>query len=420
MTDDFRSLLEDQGRTFHAVQNGIERLNDRCDSIETALGRSLRGTAEADSLEEKRQAERFAALVTGRLAPAGGEEGETDLESYRLYRGVLSKYLRYGLTHLTPEENQALVMGRVSAKALSVGIEADGGYWVTPQISDRVIQRQFDTSPLRTIANVVTIGSDAIEFPTDSNDLISGGWVGESDARGETATPEIGIKRIPVHEQFANPRATQKLLDDAAFPVEQWLADKIADKFIREENAAFVSGNGVSKPRGFLDYGGDATTEDDSARNWGLLQYVPSGNASGFDSTDPGDALIDLVHKLKPVYRVRAVWVMSRATAAEVRKFKDGQGNYLWSGGNVQEGLQQRLLGFPVVEAEDMPDVGGSAFPIAFGDFMAGYQIVDRQGVRTLRDPFTAKPFVQFYTTKRVGGDVADFDAIKLFKIATS
>lgn len=420
MTDDFRGLLEEQGRTFHAVQAGIERLNDRCDSIETALGRSLRETADGEPGDERRQAATFASLITGKSAGARGEDGLPDLDAYRRYRGVLSKYLRYGLAHLTPEENQALGTGRVSAKALSVGIEADGGYWVTPEISDRVTQRQFDTSPMRTIANIVTIGTDAIEFPTDSNDLITGGWVGETDARGETATPEVGIKRIAVHEQFANPRATQKVLDDAAFPVEQWLADRIADKFIREENAAFVSGNGVSKPRGFLDYGGDATADDDDARAWGVLQYVASGNASGFAGSDPGDALIDLVHKLKPLYRVRAVWLMNRATAAEVRKFKDGQGNYLWSGGNVQEGLQQRLLGFPVVEAEDMPDVGSSAFPIAFGDFMAGYQIVDRQGVRTLRDPFTAKPFVQFYTTKRVGGDVVDFDSIKLFKIAMS
>jgi Phage capsid family len=246
MTDDFRGLLEEQGRTFHAVQNGIERLNDRCDSIETALGRSLRGTADGESNEEKRQAETFASLINGKSAFSREQVGDPDLDAYRQYRGVLSKYLRYGLTHLTPEENQALVMGRVSAKALSVGIEADGGYWVTPQISDRVVRRQFDTSPMRTIANLVTIGTDAIEFPTDSNDLISGGWVGETDTRGETATPEVGIKRIPVHEQFANPRATQKVLDDAAFPVEQWLADRIADKFIREENAAFVSGESLS------------------------------------------------------------------------------------------------------------------------------------------------------------------------------
>ncbi len=420
MTEDFRGLLEEQGRTFQAVQGGIERLNERCDSIETALSRSNRAAGDGERPEETKRAHRFASLIGRESALADGESGEPELATYRAYRSVLAKYLRYGLAHLTPDENQALVLGRVSAKALSVGVEADGGYWVTPEISDRVVQRQFDTSPMRSIANVVTIGTDAIEFPTDSNDIASGGWVGESDSRSETATPEVGMKRIPVHEQYANPRATQKLLDDAAFPVEQWLADKIADKFIREENAAFISGNGVSKPRGILDYGGDATSEDDDSRAWGALQFVPSGNASGFASSNPGDALIDLVHKLKAIYRVRAVWLMNRATAAAVRKFKDGQGNYLWSGGNLQEGLPQRLLGFPVVEAEDMPDVATGAFSIAFGDFMIGYQIVDRQGVRTLRDPFTAKPFVQFYTTKRVGGDVVDFDAVKLLKIAES
>lgn len=420
MTDDIKTLLEEQGQTFEAVKGSIEHLNGRCDAIETTLNRSPRDRGDPEPAAESKQARRFASLVKGEPALAHSEMGDLDLSAYRAYRQVLAKYLRYGLAHLTPEENQALALGRVSAKALSVGVEADGGYWVTPEVSDRVIARQFDTSPLRSIANVVTIGTDAIEFPTDSNDIASGGWVGETEARSETATPEIGMKRIPVHEQFANPRATQKLLDDAAFPVEQWLADKIADKFIRDENAAFVSGNGVSKPRGFLDYGADATTQDDDARTWGALQYVASGNASGFASADPGDALIDLVHKLKPVFRARAVWVMNRATAADIRKFKDGQGNYLWAAGNVQQSLPERLLGFPVVEAEDMPDVVADAFPVALGDFMAGYQIVDRQGIRTLRDPFTAKPFVQFYTTKRVGGDVVDFDAVKLFKIATS
>ena len=418
MNDEIKALLEEQGQTFEAVRTSIERLDGRCDAIETTIKRSPRAGQHPDPGAEARRAGQFVSLVKGEPMPADGEGA--DLEAYRDYRAVLAKYLRYGLAHLRPEENQALASGRVSAKALSVGVEADGGYWVTPEISDRVIARQFDTSPIRAIANVVTIGTDAIEFPTDSNDLTSGGWVGEADSRAETATPEIAMKRIPVHEQFANPRATQKLLDDAAFPVEQWLADKIADKFIRDENSAFVSGNGVSKPRGFLDYGADATTQDDDARAWGIAQYVASGNASGFAASDPGDQMIDLVHKLKAVYRARAVWIMNRATAAEVRKFKDGQGNYLWASGNAQQAQPDRLLGFRVVEAEDMPDVAAGAFPIAFGDFMTGYQIVDRQGVRTLRDPFTAKPFVQFYTTKRVGGDVADFDAIKIFKIAAS
>ncbi len=420
MPDEIKALLEEQSQTFEAVKGSIERLDGRCDAIETAFKRTPKTNGGNDPTLEAKQANKFAALIKGEPLMARSETGGMDLNSYHAYQSVLEKYLRYGLAHLTPEENQALALGRVSAKALSVGVESDGGYWVTPEVSDRVITRQFDTSPIRSIANVVTIGTDAIEFPTDSNDILSGGWVGETDARAETATPEVAMKRIPVHEQFANPRATQKLLDDAAFPVEEWLAERIADKFLRDENAAFTSGNGIAKPRGYLDYGADATSQDDDARTWGVLQYAPSGNASGFAATDPGDAVIDLVHKLKAVYRQRAVWVMNRATVAEVRKFKDGQGNYLWATGNVQQGLPERLLGFPVVEAEDMPDVAAGTFPIAIGDFMAGYQIVDRHGIRTLRDPFTAKPFVQFYTTKRVGGDVVDYDAIKLFKIATS
>ena len=336
---------------------------------------------------------------------------------YRAYNGALSKYIRRGESRLLEDDKRALAFGE--AKALSVGVQGEGGYWVTPEMSDRIIRRSFETSPMRSIASVVTIGTDAIEFPTDTNDAVTGGWVGEKDARAETATPQIGLIRIPVHEQFANPRATQKLLDDAAFPVEDWLADKIADKLVRDENVAFVTGNGVAKPRGFLDYGADALTTNDSSRAWGILQYTPSTNASGFAATDPGDDLITLLYKLKAVYRAGASWLMNRATAAEVRKFKDGQGNYLWQT-SFQAGQPDRLLGYPVVEGEDMPDVAASNFPIAFGNFREGYQIVDRQGVRVLRDPFSAKPFVQFYTTKRAGGDVTDFDAIKLFKIATT
>jgi HK97 family phage major capsid protein len=305
-------------------------------------------------------------------------------------------------------------------KALSVGIEADGGYWVTPEMSSRVLTRIFETSPIRTIASVMTIGTDAVEFPNDLNSAVSGGWVGEKQSRDETDTPQVGTQRIPVHEQYAMPKATQKLLDDATFAVESWLANKIADIMIRTENAAFVSGNGEAKPKGFLDYASASVTTDDATRAWGILQYVPSGGAADFHATLPGDALIDIVHKIQPQFRAGAVWLMNRATTAGVRKMKDGQDNYLWSAGDIQRGNPQSLFGHPIVMAEDMPDVGANTFPIVFGDFRAGYQIVDRQGIRTLRDPFTDKPFVLFYTTRRVGADVLNFDAIKLFKIATT
>lgn len=314
-------------------------------------------------------------------------------------------------------------------KALSVGIEADGGYWVKPVMSDRILTRVFETSPIRQIANVVTISTDAIEFPTDTNDATVGGWVGETASRDETATPQTGMARISVHEQYANPRATQKLLDDAAFPVEQWLGDKIASKLARDENTAFVSGNGEAKPRGFTDYSGTASTTADSSRAWGTLQYTFTGANGGFDTAtsdataSSADELIDIIATLNPVYRQGAVWTMSRATEAECRKLRDANGNYVVDrnfSDITRAPFGFNLFGFPIVTAEDMPALATDSFSIAFGNFNVGYQIVDRQGIRTLRDPFSAKPYVQFYTTKRVGGDVVNFDAIKLLKFGTS
>jgi HK97 family phage major capsid protein len=403
--DERLAQIEKNGAPDSLTVAAVDQLTDRMDGIEVALKRTpLVGTAR-DPDEQKAAADFFSVLENRPLTP---DDARVDVGTYRAYDAALRRYIRTG----KPSYDEQ--------KALSVGIEADGGYWVIPEISDMVKTRLFETSPMRSIASVMTIGTDALEFPVDTNDATSGGWVGETDARSETATPQIGEGRIPVHEQYANPRATQKLLDDASFPVETWLANKIGDKLRRNENVSFCSGNGEAKPRGFLDYGSDANTDDDAARSWGTLQYVPSGNASGFDTTDPGDALIDLVTKLNPAYLANARWVMKRATIGEVRKFKDGQGNYLWQMGNIQGGQPATLLGFPVVAFEDMPAVAANNFHIAFGDFSEGYMIVERQGIRILRDPFSAKPYVQFYTTKRVGGDVVNFDAIKLLKIATS
>lgn len=407
-------LVEAQAKYEKAREDLEKSLHDRIDHIETALKRSPRGADDPDHEVECMKSVEQMFIETQKRKPKNDDE-LLSLDDFKAYEESFFHYIRksndkYG-QDLQPEIR----------KALSVGIEADGGYWVVPVMSNRIITRLFETSPIRSIASVLTISSDAVEFPTDTNSAVSGGWVGEKQTRPETATPEVGEARIPVHEQYAMPKATQKLLDDASFPVETWLADKIADIFMRTENAAFVTGDGVSKPRGFLDYGSDATTDNDEDRNWGILQYVATGDATGFDTgNDPGDEFIDVLHKLKPQFRANTVWVMNRATVAEVRKFKDGQGNYLWSAGDVQRGNPEQLLGHRIVMAEDMPDAGADTFPVAVGDFRQAYQIVDRQGVRTLRDPYTDKPFVLYYTTKRVGADLLNFDAIKLLKCATT
>jgi len=289
-------------------------------------------------------------------------------------------------------------------KFLSVGSDPDGGYLVRPEMGDEIVKKIFESSPIRQIASIVTISSDAFELLRDLDEAGSES-VGETSTRGTTSTPEIGMIRIPVHELHASPKATQKLLDDAAFDVESYLNGKIAEKFNRDEATNFVVGNGVNKAKGFLSYPNGTTGE--------TIEQITSG-ASALPTSDE---LIDTFYALKEDYERNAVWLIKRAVVAEVRKLKDGQGQYLWAPG-LAAGKPSILLGHEVLHANDMPAAAASSLSIAFGDFKAGYQIVDRLGIRILRDPFTNKPFVIFYTTKRSGGDVKDFEAIKINKFA--
>ncbi len=371
----------------------ISKLSEESKSVKTAMSRSSLGL---ENSTEFKEADMFA--LERKHAFTNG----ADVNTYRNYKSALNNYLRKNNAGSSIEE----------VKSLSVGSDPDGGYAVTPDMSGRISSLVFETSPLRQVANVATIGTDALEGFNDLTDATSG-WVGETEGRTETGAPKIGEWRIPVHEQYAEPRATQKLLDDAMFDVEGYLAGKIADKLARMENSAFVNGDGIRKPRGILTY--DAGVP--SAEKFDVIEQLNSGADGAFASTDAGDALINLVYSLKSPYRDNAVFMMNRDTLAEVRKLKDANGNYLW-----QPDFQQKeggtLLGFKVIEAEDMPAIGSDSLSIAFGDFNAGYQIVDRQGLNILRDSFTAKPYVKFYTTKRVGGDVVNFEAIKLMKFA--
>ncbi len=430
MNSDIQNAIADLGRSFEAFKDAnderlkqierkgkadplteakVDRLNHeitraldqaesakkRVDRLETVLNRSPVGPAKTDEWAE---AKAFMSERKGNL------NAEADVGLYRQYKSALNGYIRRNNAGSGPDE----------IKALSVGSDPDGGFLITPDMSGRIVSLIRETSPMRQIANVVTIGSDALEGVNDLDEATSG-WVGETETRSETATPKIGEWRIPLHEQYAEPRATQKLLDDALFNVEEYLAGKIADKLSRMENTAFVSGNGVRKPRGFLTYAAGTP----SSSTFQVIEQVPTGAAGAFAGSNPGDALITLVYSLKAAYRDNAVFMMKRQTLAEVRKLKDGNGNYLWQP-DFQSKEGGTLLGFKVVEAEDMPAIAANSLSVAFGDFNAGYQIVDRQGIRILRDAFTSKPFVKFYTTKRVGGDVVNFEAIKLLKFAAS
>jgi len=296
-------------------------------------------------------------------------------------------------------------------KALSVGIDPDGGYVVDPDTSGRIIMKQFETSPMRQYASVQVISTDALEGLFDLDEAASG-WVSETGARTETTTPVLKAWRIPVHEQFAEPRATQKLLDDAYIDMEAWLAGKVADKFSRTENTAFINGTGVAQPRGLLTYTAGTTLP-------GTIQQFSTGVNGGFAADPAGtDKLLDLIYATKTNYRVNGVFFLNRTTTGKVRQLKDSQGQYVWQP-SVQAGEPSTLFGYPSASFEDMPDYTTTgALAVAFGDMAEAYQIVDRLGVRVLRDPYTAKPYVKFYTTKRCGGDVVNFEAIKLLKFS--
>ena len=302
----------------------------------------------------------------------------------------------------------------LEGKALNTQVNADGGFLVDPETSDRIRGVLKATSSLRSISNVVNVEATSFDVLVDHKDLGSG-WATETAALAETGTPQIDRISIPLHELAAMPKASQRLLDDSAFDVEGWLAERIADRFARAEAQAFVAGDGVDKPKGFLTH----TTVDNGVWAWGSLGYVPTGAAGDFAATNASDSIIDLVYALNAEYRANATFVMNSKTAGAVRKMKDADGRFLWSDG-LAAGEPARLMGYQVLIAEDMPDIGANAYAIAFGDFRSGYTVAERPDMRVLRDPFSAKPHVLFYASKRVGGDVSDFAAIKLLKFAIS
>ncbi|WP_416878654.1 phage major capsid protein [Litorimonas sp.] len=305
----------------------------------------------------------------------------------------------------------AQALASLEGKSLS-STDGEGGYIAPPETESRIDRALTESSPFRSIASVRRIGAGLFKKPVSSSGAASG-WAGETDARIETQAPQLELLDFPAGELYAMPAATQALLDDGVADVDQWLADEVRDVFGAQETAAFVSGDGVNKPRGLLDY----VQAPNGTQSFGELGTVSTGTAGAFEAGSPVDALLDLIYAGKSRYRAGSSFVMNRRTVNEIRKFKDADGNYIWQPA-AEAGQPSTLLGYPLVEAEDMPDISSGNAAIAFGDFRRGYLIVDRQGVRVLRDPYSAKPYVLFYTTKRVGGGVQDFDAIKLLKAA--
>ena len=300
----------------------------------------------------------------------------------------------------------------IEVKSLSGAMPSDGGYAVPRSIDAMIARELTEISPIRALAQAVQTGTAGYRKLVTTGGTASG-WVSETAGRPETDTPRFTEIAPPTGELYANPAASQTMLDDAGFDIEAWLASEIAMEFARAEGAAFVHGTGINQPDGFLN--APSSIASDGVRAFGALQYLGSGSADGFDA-NPDARLIDLVHTMKAGHRQGATFVMNSATLAEVRKLKTADGAFLWQPGLV-EGQPDRLLGYPVVEAEDMPDIAPGAYPIAFGNFRHGYLIAERSATQILRDPFTNKPFVHFYATKRVGGQVLDSAAIKLLKI---
>ncbi len=369
-------LLEEKlGR----MDGALNRLQDELAGVKTALRRPGKG---------------------GASLAGDGEEDE--------YKSAFLRYVSKGAE---------ADVSSLQTKEMSVIADQQGGYMVPTEMADRIVTRQFDSTPMRQLATVMSISSEAVEMLRDTNEAAAQ-WVSELDTRSDTDQGTIGRIRIPVHELYAQPKATQKLLDDANINVEEWLVSRVANKFSTRENTAFVSGDGVGQPRGFLSYATSAT--DDASRAWGVLEHVATGASGAFASSNAADVLITLMNKLRAGYLPKASWLMPRSVIDAVRKFKEsGTGAYIWQP-SFQAGNPATLLGYPLVPAEDMPTMASSSLSVAFGNFAEGYTIVDRIGLRVLRDPYTAAPFVKFRCSKRVGGDVVNFDAIKLLKFATA
>jgi HK97 family phage major capsid protein len=387
--------------TFEAFK---ESNDEKLAQIERRLGADVVTTDKVERIstaldEQKRRLDDFALK---RLRPALGGTGR---EAPSEHKAAFDAYLRRG---------DERAMRTLDVKAMSYGSGADGGYLVPDEIEAEIGKRLAQISPIRSIASVRQVSSAVLKKPF----AISGpavGWVAETASRPQTASPTLDELQFPTAELYAMPAATPALLEDAVVDLDQWIAAEIETAFAEQEGTAFVTGNGTNKPKGFLDY----TKVADASWAWGQIGYVATGVAGGLPTSNPSDKLIDLVYALKAGYRQNATWVMNRKTQASIRKLKDADGNYLWQP-PAGAGQRAMLMGFPLVEAEDMPDAGTDATPIAFGDFSRGYLVVDRTGVRVLRDPYSAKPYVLFYTTKRVGGGVQDFEAIKLMKYGTT
>jgi HK97 family phage major capsid protein len=395
-------ISEAFGEFMNAFEAFREANDDRIAQIETRFGEDAVTAEKVDrigrALDEQKRA--MDQLVLKKARPALGRDKGGGFAGGE-HKEAFEAYVRRG-------DERALQA--IDQKAMSYGSGPDGGYLVPEETETEIGKRLASLSPIRSIASVRQVSTAVLKKPFSLTGPATG-WVAETAARPQTNTATLSELSFPAMELYAMPAATASLLEDSAVDLDQWIASEVEAAFAEQEGLAFVSGNGANKPRGFLDYDSVA----DGSWTWGNLGYVATGVDGALPASDPSDVLIDLIYALRAGYRQNASFVMNRKVQASIRKLKDADGNYLWQP-PAAPGSRAMLMGFPVVEAEDMPDAATDETPIAFGDFGRGYLVVDRTGVRVLRDPYSAKPYVLFYTTKRVGGGVQDFNAIKLLK----
>jgi HK97 family phage major capsid protein len=438
LAEDIKQLLSEAVNTAqHANKTAIDELKNETDQSfekhDTLLKETQKKAAEAATkyaqeiqdqevkIKGLEESQRFLEKQFSRMPDGASNDAREDL-----YRKEFVKYIRKGkpFDHNHVEEickhyaQKTLIDGDDDdiahyTKTLIAGNNPQGGYFIRPDRSATMIQRIFETSPLRTVANVTTTNSDVLEFVVDDNEATSGGWVGEVESRSETTTPDIGLETIPVHEQFAQPKATQKMLDDAGFDIESWLSRKITDKMTRTENATFVNGDGSKKPRGFLDYPAWSVA---GVYERGKIEQIDSNGAAGAPFSS--DSLKKTQNSLIEDYQASAVWGIKRSAFENIITLKDDDGRYIFNTRFLQERDPMNLLGKRVIFMNDMPEADtNDNLAMVYGDFSLGYTIVDRLGFRVIRDEFTDKPFIKFYTTKRVGGAVTNYQSLKLIKI---
>lgn len=367
-------------------------------------------TAELKSLKEIR--EKLEALSKRAARPGGdGEKGEKFTPEQMEHKTAFESYIR------NPGSEKARTdLEAAQTKAVTTTVDASGGYAVPEVISRRIERELTEISPLRQIVDVQQAGSKDFKILVDVRGLTYG-WVGETDARAETGTPGLEEVAPTFGMIYAYPKASEESLDDMFFNVENWLVSSIVEGFAEGEESAIVNGNGTKKPTGFLN--GTPTDQADGTRAFGTLQYVGTGAAAAFATANPADTFLETIYTLKKGYRRNARWLMNKAVAGEVMKFKDGDGNYLWQP-SATMGQPDRFMGYAVSESEEMPDVAANAFPVAFGDFSAGYLLADLVGLRLTRDEITTPGYVKWYARRRLGGKVKKSEAIKLIKIAAS